>query len=271
MKVSAPGACALHDSHMLRWAPRQCSMQAVGLGAEGGWGARGQPWGWACNRTGLERVVCCCCILREVVGGAYTKQVVAAEMQLFILCVLVISGWLCIKLMCGLFKTGYYLVLCRLCVVCISAGQFSWELSVEPTLKCNEVRHLDRFQREAIELWYTFKGDHLLSGYENPQHPGCCDGAHLHVLGQSMAQPQLSPAPHAGGQARGKRLATGEKCFAHKKQRLKSIPRVIYITMRLHFVLKILQCMHIWSNLICLNSPQKILCTKPELFADSTA
>lgn len=224
MKVSAPGSCALHDSHMLRWAPRQCSMQAVGLGAEGGWGAQGQPWGWACNRTGLERVVCCCCILREVVGDAYTKQVVAAEMQLFILCVLVISGWLCIQLMCGLFKIGYYLVLCRLCVVCISAGQLSWELSVEPTLKCNEVRHLDRFQRGAIELWYTFKGDHLLSGYENPQHPGCCDGAHLHVLGQSMAQPQLSPAPHAGGQARGKRLATGEKCFAHKKQRWNPFP-----------------------------------------------
>lgn len=30
-----------------------------------------------------------------------------------------------------------------------------------------------------------------------------------------------------------------------QKAALKSIPRVIYITMRLHFVLKILQCMHI--------------------------
>lgn len=265
----------------------QPSMQAVRLRTQGGWGAQGQPCAEPaepqgllrasnlaamCN-TGLERVICCCCwcILKEAVGDAYTEQVLAAEVQLFILCVLVISGWLCLQLMGGLFETGYYIVLCRLCAVRGSAGQLSWELSVEPTLKWNEVRHLDRFQRRAIELWYTFKGDDLLSGYENPQHPGCYDGAHLHMFGHSMAQSSSAVCCMQEGRPGGKCLSTAEECFTHKKQHLKSIPWVICIIMRSRFALKTLLHAHIWSSLICFNSPQKILRTKPGLFADSAA
>lgn len=145
-------------------------------------------------------------------------------MQLPILCVLVISCWLHARLMGGLFNNGNYIVLRRLCIVRVGAGQFCQELSIKTFLKCNEVKHLDRFQGRTTELRYTFKGDNLLSGYRNAWHPGWWEGACHSVLGLSMAHPELIPEPQSGVEARGKHLSIVEKCLLHKKQQFKPIP-----------------------------------------------
>lgn len=103
-------------------------------------------------------------------------------MQLPVLCVLVISCWLHAQLTGQLFNITNHTVLLGLCIITVGTGQFYRELSIKTFLKCNEVKHLDSFQRRTIELRWTFMGDNSLSGYENLKHSTCCEAAHCSVL-----------------------------------------------------------------------------------------